>query len=672
MPKVERDWTERPDDLDDIDCLSGICPRCGSIYAHPDCGCGYIYGGESEADPATADAEKIFQGDFQPKRSSQSSQCSHAPDIGLEDMIEGAADPAADELAAHIKVVEDAIAACKANPGALASSAFNEACAYIRQHSPEDWMVLRVRLKKEKPSGVLLGDIDKASRPEGEGGDDSTIADELVQLAMELGELSHDKEDRGFLTTRAKPVMTFAIDTKGFERFLSYAFYRKTRDERGDGRPGIAANETAMRTARSALAGVASHEGPEVDVFLRAAPWANGYVIDLGDDQGRVIEVLPTGWRVLEESPVKFWRPNSSRPLPLPAPGGNLDDLWKFCNIPEESRPLVMAWMLEAMRPETPFPILALCGSQGSAKSSTQSKLRRMIDPNAVNLRAAPKSTEDVYVGAGCNWLVSFENLSHLSPQMQDALCTLATGGGFAARTLFTNAEETLIEAKRPVVINSIPPVVTAQDLTDRVIHVELPTIEYREEAEIEAAFSEALPGIFGALLDLMVGALKQLPNATLTNRRIRMADFARFGEAMTLHQGREPGTFCRLFEANRKESVARGLDASPVANAVRELAEAERSDLVFEGTMKRLLERLNGLRPDGESWPKSPRGLGDALRRQAPALAAIGVHVSIGKPGRDGVPVTIRKAREHREHREHGFARNPHEKKNHGDAEVF
>jgi hypothetical protein len=65
----------------------------------------------------------------------------------------------------------------------------------------------------------------------------------------------------------------------------------------------------------------------------------------------------------------------------------------------------------------------------------------------------------------------------------------------------------------------------------------------------------------------------------------------------------------------------------------------------------------LGSRRYGGESWPKSARGLGDVLRRQSPALAAVGVHIDIGKAGREGVLVTIRRElREGCEHRSGSF----------------
>lgn len=564
-----------------------------------------------------------------------------ADTINLDDAVEAASEV----LQNALEIVNKALAKCADNPGVLAEQEFREAVLFIRQHSDPDWLNIRCRIKAEKPAGVRLDDIDKATRPPQENDGPDSIASELIDLAMKRGSLFFDERSGDkFIAAKVGGVeQTMQIGSNGFIEWLSYEYYSYTKN--GDA-PGMSASEAAIKQASFALAGIATHEGGQLPVYLRSAHCNDGIVIFLGDEKWQVIGVRATGWAVLPQSPVKFWKPASMQSLPIPQHGGNIDELWGFLNIQEHDRPLVLAWMLEAFRSDTPFPVLALNGLQGSAKSSTHSRIRQLIDPNKANLRAAPKTTEDIYIGAGVNWLVSFENISRLTPQQQDALCTLATGGGFATRTLYTNAEETIINVKRPVIINSIPVVVTAQDLTDRVINIELKQIDYREESEINVAFDEAMPRLFGVLLDLMVKTLAQLPKVKLT-RPPRMADFTRLGEAMMQAQGHEPGTFDALFKANRQESIARAMEASPVAVAVREMVDAHQgqSPTVFHGTMKRLLDKLAEYRHDTDGWPKSPRGLGDVLKRQSPALAAIGINLEFGSRTREGFNVTIKKS---------------------------
>ena len=192
-------------------------------------------------------------------------------------------------------------------------------------------------------------------------------------------------------------------------------------------------------------------------------------------------------------------------PLTIPSVKGDLDPLWSLINIPEEDRILLLCWILECFRVETPYVVLELVGEQGSAKSKTQDVLRDFVDPNQVNLRAKPKNREALFVGAENSHLVSYENLSYLQPELQDAFCTLATGGGFADRTLYTNKEESLIEVKRPVVLNGISVLVTAQDLLDRTLHIDLPRILKRKtEKEIELELEKNKDRIWGGLLDLI------------------------------------------------------------------------------------------------------------------------------------------------------------------------
>ena len=124
------------------------------------------------------------------------------------------------------------------------------------------------------------------------------------------------------------------------------------------------------------------------------------------------------------------------------------------------------------------------------------------------------------------------------------------------------------------------------------------------------------------------------------------MADFAMLGEAMHQSCGGTPGAWLERYVAHRQEAVQRTIDASPVAAACLEFVASGNR---YSGTVKGLLERLNSLISRdsierSDHWPRSPKGLADALRRCAPALRQLGVHVEIdSKPKRDGVHCELR-----------------------------
>lgn len=561
--------------------------------------------------------------------------------LNLDDAI----DPKEALLSDACKCIDETLDKCEEQPGLLISSDFINAFKLIKVHNAPLATEYRVKLKKAKPSGVSLAEIDKLinkSSPEAPGNDNVTT--ELITLAQSAGVLFYDeKSEQAFISIEEKSAYAnYVINSKNFTDWISYQYYSLYKK---------AANDTAIRQAQATLAGIAKHEGRKETVFLRVAAYESAHYLFLANDKMQVIEVMATGWRIIDHSPVKFWKPNAMQALPIPQSGKHLDLIWKYLNIQREDRPLLLAWILESFRSNTPKPILNLCGIQGSAKSSTQNKIRQLIDNNVVNLRSAPKSIQDIFVGAGCNWLMSYENISHLNAQMQDSFCTLATGGGFATRALYSNVEETIIDAKRPVIINGIPHVITAQDLTDRAICLELPKIEFREEIQLDQEWEQEKPFIFGALLDLFVKTLSNLPSVNLKNPP-RMADFTKLGEAMMIALGNPEGEFTRIYRTKLSESIIRALDASPAAVAITAMVENHHAEsaIIFYGTMQLLLEKLTAYRKDSENWPKSPRGLSDVIRRQMPALSLCGIDITIGNQSERighnerGVPVTIKK----------------------------
>ncbi|SEI48478.1 RepB DNA-primase [Azotobacter beijerinckii] len=450
----------------------------------------------------------------------------------------------------------------------------------------------------------------------------------LVKFVGTRAELFHDDNKDVFAKDRQTGEVR-ALDTRQFKDWLAAEFYKAT---------GKAARSQSISEALGTLSGLGRFDGPCQRVHLRTAGAAGAYSIDLAiSGSSRAVRIRPGAWELVEAPGVMFLRPESMQPLPEPVRGGSIDPLWRVANVPEGSRLLALTWLVECLRPDTPYPVLELLGEQGSAKSTTQTALRRLIDPNACDLRGAPKTVEDIFVAAGACALVSYENLSYLPPAMQDALCVLATGGGHATRKLFTNAEEAIIRVKRPIVLNGIAAAITAQDLVDRAITIEPPSISERreEEAALWAGYDAERPRMLGALLDIAAKALELLPNMQIPPaERPRLLDFARLGMAVAAAVGRPPGDFLAEFNAARQESLARTIDSSPVASAVLTwLEKVPAGRTAPAGTLMTELSMHRGGNMD--TWPKTAKGFADALRRAAPALRQLGIECRcLGKIG--------------------------------------
>jgi hypothetical protein len=457
---------------------------------------------------------------------------------------------------------------------------------------------------------------------------DKSQATALVDFTRSRVKLFHDRNHNVY-SQDIDTGETRRLDSRQFKDWLIAHFYEST---------GRSPRDQSIREALNTLSGLARYKGERCDVHIRIARHEDKYYIDLGESgQSRSVCVSSQGWEIINNSPVCFLRPETLQPLPEPERNGDISLLWNMVNISENDRLLIIAWLIDCLRPETPFPVLELIGEQGSAKSTTQTMLRKLIDPNSCNLRAAPKTIEDIFVGAGVNWLVSYENISHLSPQVQDALCVLATGGGFAKRKLYSDADESVILVKRPVILNGISAAVTAQDLIDRTISIETPLITVRTEiTDLWNTYEQHHASLLGGLFNIFSESLKRLRQIELPQAdRPRLAEFAKLGMAVSESLGKDSNEFMIQFNARRQESIARTIDANPVASALIEWFDGNnRRTTVLP--VKQLFLAVEELKPSNtDSWPRSPKGFADALRRIAPALRSLGIECrSLGKTG--------------------------------------
>jgi hypothetical protein len=98
---------------------------------------------------------------------------------------------------------------------------------------------------------------------------------------------------------------------------------------------------------------------------------------------------------------------------------------------------------------------------------------------------------------------------------------------------------------------------------------------------------------------------------------------------------GLEQKNFLDAFNASRDESIARTIDASPVASALIEWFE-RKGRQPSQYPIKTLFAQVEGVKPNNsDNWPRSAKGFADALRRVAPALRQMGIECrSLGKIG--------------------------------------
>ena len=412
---------------------------------------------------------------------------------------------------------------------------------------------------------------------------------------------------------------TWPIRSKQFR--YEYIRYLKRQHERLTEAGAILALTVGLSLRKSAVnAAIDEFEMRAIgsratrEVHVRVAAEADAVYIDLADADWHAVRVTAMGWSIVQSPPVRFRRSSGMQPLPFPERGTEIDRLRPFLNVNARDFTLVVAYLLAALRPCGPYPVLALIGEHGTAKTTFIRLLRSLVDPSTVPSSALPFGGRDLFIAAHNAHVQAFENVSKLSNSMSDYLCRLATGGGVRTRALFRDVDETLLRATRPIMMEGISNFITRADLMDRAIILALePLTDRKTEAALQAEFEKLRPSLFGALLDHLVIGIRQLPDTHLTNAP-RMTDFATWAVACGLDG------FEQVYAANRQVAIEVALEHDVLARAVRALM-AERRE--WEGTASELLDLLGGV-----GQIPNPKVLSDELNRLAPMLRTVGVDV--------------------------------------------
>lgn len=251
-------------------------------------------------------------------------------------------------------------------------------------------------------------------------------------------------------------------------------------------------------------------------------------------------------------------------------------------------------------------------------------------------MRTLPRDDRDLFIAASNAHVMALDNVSGIPPWTSDSLCRLSTGGGFATRELYTDCEEKLFDATRPIAITSIQDVVTYSDLADRTIMLTLPLIRDDRrltETQIWSEFDAMHSAVLGALLDAVVHGLRNQTNVVL-KKMPRMADFAVWATACEPALGLRC-SFAEAYAGNRDQARETVVAADLVADTLRTFMRKKQK---WTGTAAPLLSALGQCAGDSiryeRTWPSHPNKLSGRLRKAAAFLREDGLEIVFG-PGR-------------------------------------
>jgi hypothetical protein len=450
---------------------------------------------------------------------------------------------------------------------------------------------------------------------------------------MEEAELWHTRNKEPYATVRVHDHFeNLRVQSNGFREWLSKLYYHRHKDSVGN---YVVEEIVGVATAK------ARYVGEYRDVSLRLGGHEGFVYLDLGAPDWSAAKVTPNGWTIETRPSIAFRRSSGMEPLPTPAQGGDIQSLRRFMNLAsEDDFVLIVAWLIGSLNPSGPYPVLVLNGEQGTGKSTLARLLRRLIDPSRAETRTAPRQEDDLFIAADNAWMLNFDNLSKIDARLSDALCRISAGGGIGKRRLYSDTDEIILEMARPVVVNGIPDLATRPDLADRTICIQLPRIDpddRRPESQYWSDFNDAVSGILGALLDAVSSALANYETVRLEEYP-RMADFSRWVVAALSATELDSGQFLAAFETNKNRANMALVESDPTAIAISQVVDAH--DGSWSGTATELLRQFSNFVHEEylhRYLPKVPVAVGNKVRRLAPAMSAIGIHVDFDREGASG-----------------------------------
>lgn len=382
---------------------------------------------------------------------------------------------------------------------------------------------------------------------------------------------------------------------------------------------------------------------PVEETYYRVAIHDGEMIYDL--QNGKYVVVNKSGWKVVERTDRVFMHSFDGSPQVTPV-HCTVDDgisrLDKYLNISQDEKLLLKVYLVACFNDSITFPSININGTNGSGKSTLSRIIKKIIDPSQNELEILPDSQDNLRVRLNVDYYLAFDNISTISKNQSDFLCSAITGVSITKRKTYSNNKLNTVQIKRGICLNGISQFIKRADLSERTIFITTKLIQGNTrigDIDFWESFSKDLPYILGGIFSIYSKALRIYPTVKLPHLQ-RLADFNKFGYAVAEAMGGLGDEFNRVLDANKETQMEVTCDNALLVDLVpdflREYDGEWTSDVTFfYKSLKNFMEEElcdDEYKYNAAAFPNAPNYLSRGLHAYESALASKGVRFDIKK----------------------------------------
>lgn len=259
------------------------------------------------------------------------------------------------------------------------------------------------------------------------------------------------------------------------------------------------------------------------------------------------------GHKTVKDCGLKFKFLPKLSTLPTPDESERVSPLEFFNISSKEDKIVLLSFLLSGIIPLPAYRGLIIQGNKGTGKTTGMKLIMMIIDPNEGLVGDPPANLNELMLRAQSSKIITMDNVTSFPKKMLNGICRVLTGSSNRARTLYTNDEITIMNAKNPIVMTCITLPSCREDFIDRFYVLTPDRVEkdsYLDNEELEHNLKKKHAKVLKYLFDLTVEVLRRIPE--LEGIKVdRMVKSCKIGQAIMDTTGIE-GVFADIINANK------------------------------------------------------------------------------------------------------------------------